>query len=124
MLRLKQTKMSEMTPDEFWSVLHAMPEPVTLSYRLYYSAAGEPVIYSMEELSGNYIEVDQETYALAPFNVQVIDNKIVYIKPVITVKKLYPTVSKGTACDPRDVGIVVSVEKDHTNWSLKTNETN
>lgn len=113
-----------MTPDEFWSVLHAMPEPTPPSYRLYYSIAGEPVIYSMESLPGNYIEVDSETYALAPFNVRVVDNKIVYIKPAITVKKLQPTIDKGTACDPRDVCIVVSADQAHTKWSLKTNETN
>ena len=116
--------MSEMTPDEFWSILHAMPKPVPVSYRLYYSDSGAPIIYTMEELSGNYIEVDQETYALAPFNICVIDNKIVYTKPVITVKKLHPTPNKGTACDPRDVCIVVGADQAHTKWSLKTNETN
>lgn len=113
-----------MTPEEFWSTLHTMPEPSPPSYRLYYSDTGEPVIYSMEPLLGNYIEVDPETYASAPFNVRVVDNKIVYIKPVITVKKLQPNINKGTACDTRDVCIVVSADRAHTKWSLKTNETN
>ena len=115
--------MSDLTEKEFWQILQATPEPKPIFYRLYYGNNGAPIIYSMEELSDNYIEVDQTTYVLAPFNVRVIDGKLVYIKPVITVKKLQPTIN-GTACDPRDVCIIVDTDQPHTKWTTVSNELN
>lgn len=112
-----------MTEQEFWAILHAAPAPKQLFYRLYYNDAGSPIIYSMEDLPGNYIEVDQPTYALAPSNVRVINGKLVYTKPVVTVKKLQPSID-GTACDPRDVCIVVNTDQPHTNWTIVNNEIN
>ena len=111
--------MSDLTEQEFWSILQAMPEPKPVFYRLYYNDDGSPIIYSMEDLPGNYIEVDQSTYALAPFNVMVINNKLVYVKPKITVKKLYPLESTGTTCDTGDVCVVVRPDQPHTKWGLK-----
>lgn len=125
MLRLKRIKekMSELTPDEFWSILHNAPEPTPIFYRLYHDKDGHPIIYSMEELPDNYIEVDQETYVLAPFNVRVVNGKLTYIKPVVTVKKLQPGIT-GTSCDPRDVCVVVSLDQPHTKWTIVNNEIN
>ena len=110
-----------MTAEEFWTILHAIPETIPISYRLYYADDGTPIIYSMEALPGNYIEVDQETYALSPFNVQVINNKLTYIKPVITVKKLQLSAT-GIACDPYDVCIVVDENHPHKKWTIVNNE--
>ena len=56
-----------MTPEEFWSILHDIPEPKPIFWRLYYNDAGEPVCYSMEDQPGNYIDIDPETFALAPW---------------------------------------------------------
>ena len=116
--------MSELTEQEFWATLQAIPEPKQIFYRLYYNNDGSPIIYTMEDLLGNYIEVDQETYVLAPFNVKVIDNKLVYIKPIITIKKLQPSNSHGTACDPRDVCVVVGLDQPHVKWTTINNELN
>ena len=112
-----------MNEEEFWSILQAMPEPKQIFYRLYYNDAGSPIIYSMEDLPGNYIEVDQSTYVLTPFNVKVIDGKLVYINPVVTVKKLQPSIN-GTACDPQDVCIVVDTDQPHVKWTTISNELN
>jgi hypothetical protein len=112
-----------MTEEEFWSILQAVPEPKQIFYRLYYSDTGAPIIYTMEHLTGNYIEVDQPTYVLAPFNVRVIDKKLTYIKPVVTVMKVQPG-TVGTACDPRDVCVVVSADQPHTKWTIVNNEIN
>ena len=112
-----------MTEEDFWSILHNIPEPKPIFYRLYYNDDGSPIIYSMEELPDNYIEVDQPTYVLAPFNVRVIDGKLVYAKPVITVKKLQPSID-GTACNPQDVCIVVNIDQPHIKWTTVSNELN
>jgi hypothetical protein len=112
-----------MTEEEFWSILQAIPDPSPIFYRLYYNKDGFPIIYSMEHLPGNYIAVDQTTYVLAPFNVRVVDDKLVYIKPVITIKKLQPS-TDGTACNPQDVCIVVDTDQPHTKWTIISNELN
>jgi len=114
--------MSEVTVNEFWATLHSAPDPRPIFYRLYYGDDGSPIIYSMEDLLDNYIEVDQQTYVLAPYNVRVIDGKLVYIKPVITIKKLQPTDVNGTTCDPRDICVVVSIDQPHTKWTIVNNE--
>jgi hypothetical protein len=115
--------MSEMTKQDFWSILQATPEATPIFYRLYYNNDGTPIIYSMEQLSDNYIEVDQQTYVLAPFNVRVVDGKLTYIKPVITVKKLQPS-TQGTTCDPSDVCVVVTGNQPYTKWTIVNNEIN
>ena len=112
-----------MTEEEFWAILHSAAEPQPIFYRLYYDSDGFPIIYSMEHLSDNYIEVDQKTYVLAPFNVRVVNGKLTYIKPVVTVKKLQPG-TVGTACDPRDVCVVVDADQPHTKWTIVNNEIN
>ena len=115
--------MSKMTEQEFWAILQAIPEAKPIFYRLYHNNNGTPIIYSMEELPDNYIEVDQQTYVLAPFNVRVVDGKLVYIKPVVTVKKLQPG-AQGITCDPSDVCIVVDANQPHTKWTIVNNEIN
>jgi hypothetical protein len=113
-----------MTEEDFWSILRAMPESHPVFYRLYYDDVGLPIIYSMEDLSGNYIEVDRETYVLASFNIRVVDNKLVHTNPVAIIKKLQPTDLGGTACDPCDVCIVVEPDQPHTKWTIVNNEIN
>lgn len=105
-----------MTPEEFWDILHAMPEPQPVFYRLYYNGAGQPVCYSMEDLPGNYIDIDAETFGLAPDNVRVVDNKLKYIT-TCTSDKLVPGTA-GTLCHPQNVAVVV--EQNGTPWSKQT----
>ena len=105
-----------MTPEEFWDILHAMPEPLPVFYRLYYNEAGQPVCYSMEDLPGNYIDIDAETFALAPANVRVVDHKLRYIT-VRTSDKLVPGTS-GTQCHPQSVAVIV--KENGTHWSKQT----
>ena len=51
-----------MTPEEFWSILHDAPEPEPVFYRVYYSDDGTVICYSMEDLPGKYINIDQTCY--------------------------------------------------------------
>ena len=116
--------MSDMTEEEFWSILKDVTEPNPIFYRLYYNDDGSPIIYSMEVLPGNYIEVDPSTYAVAPFDVKVINDKLTYIKPVITVKKLQPNDLNGTTCNPCDICVIVSTDQTHIKWTMVNNELN
>jgi hypothetical protein len=109
-----------MTEEEFWAVLVNQPEPKPIFYRAYYNSAGQVETYSMEELPGNYIDVDQATYVVAP-NARVINGQLHVIKPAITVTKLVPGAT-GTPCDPSDVCIVTDATK-NIKWSLKASET-
>ena len=106
---------------EFWRSFQ-WPEIQPVIYRLYHDDDGRPIIYTMEDLPGTYIEVDQATYTHASFDVKVVDGKLVIIPPVITAKKLQPSQDQGTPCDPRDVCVVVDNTVKHQKWSITTNE--
>ena len=109
-----------MNAEEFWAILHAMPEPQPVSWRLYYNTAGEPITYSMEELPGTYIEVDAETYARAPMNVRVQAGRLMKLKS--TVRRLVPS-DTGTPCHPDNVAIVVPETELYQRWSKQPYET-
>lgn len=126
-----------MTPEEFWAIWQeSAPEQKPVFYRLYYNEHGEPLFYSMEDLPGNYIEIDQETFNRSPSNVRVVDGeikilssspvyKLVPEKEVWARTKLVPISpnEKGVCCDPRDICVVVSKDQPHQKWSMKRYET-
>jgi hypothetical protein len=105
--------------EEFWSILNAMPQPQTVSWRLYHNAEGEPITYSMEDLPGIYIEVDAETFARSPWNVRVQHGKLVERKPQ---RYRYQPADTGTPCHPDNVLIVVPESQPHQKWKLKVYE--
>ena len=117
--------MNNLSEEELLQILQTafqnLPQPKPIFYRLYYNDDGTPIIYSMEELPGNYIDVDQQTYVLTPFNVRVVDGKLTYVDPVITVKKLQPGDS-GIPCSPDDVCVVVNDTQKHIKWKIVNNE--
>jgi hypothetical protein len=76
----------------------------------------------MEDLPGNYIEIDQETFARGSLHVRVQDGKIIAL-PRRQITKLVPS-ETGVACDTRNVAVVVdATQMTCTKWSLKTYET-
>ena len=106
---------------EFWQGFQ-WPDIQPVTYRLYHDDQGQPIIYTMEDLPGTYIEVDQATYIYGSFGVRVVDGKLVTIKPAITEEKLQPSQDQGTPCDPRDVCVVVNGDMEHQKWNIMTNE--
>lgn len=110
-----------MTPDEFWAILHAVPEEIPSLHRLYYNDSGEPLFYATEDLPGNYIDIDPETFARASSQVRVRNGQIVSTATHRVTRKLVPS-DHGVACDPRDVCVVVDTDQTHTNWNIKTYE--
>jgi hypothetical protein len=118
--------MTNKTTENFWKVWSEFqwPDPVAPSYRLYYNQDGTPKCYSMESLPDKYVEVDAETFALRPWNVRVIEGKLILVEPPVTVQKLTPSLETGTLCHPQDVCVVVSSTKSHIKWNKQTNEIN
>jgi hypothetical protein len=117
--------MTNETTENFLQVMStfAWPVPEPVIYKLYYNDNGMPECYSMEDLPGKYIEVDKETYVLAPWNVQVVEGWLHIIQPAIRVKKLCPGAATGTPCHTLDVCVVVTPDQPHTKWNTITNET-
>lgn len=118
------TILSRETTDNFWQVITTFrwPEPEPVQYRLYHDEQGQPLFYSMEALPGTYIEVDQATYVLASHSVQVQNGVLVVVRPQAQVSWLAPDTESGTACDPRDVCVVVSSDKPHQKWKKLTHD--
>jgi hypothetical protein len=104
-----------MNEQEFWNILHDVPEPKPIFWRLYYQDDGTPICYSMEELPHNYIEIDAETYHRGPLNVRVVKGRIVYLDGNYR-EKLVPS-DTGTMCHKDDISIVVNTHGQY--WSKK-----
>jgi len=115
--------MSNETTENFLKVMSTFewPEIVPVFFRLYYNDDGTPLMYSMEDQPGKYIEIDAETFAIRSFNVRVVDQKLVHIQPRTLVHKLKPA-DVGTVCDPRDVCVIVDQTQPNTKWKVTKNE--
>lgn len=110
----------ELTEQQFWEILAAMPEPAKIFYRLYHDDQGRPLFYSMEDVPGNYIEITQQQYAASDPMVIVKNGKLFVLKSS-TVQKLEPT-DTGTPCHPYNVAIVVTSDQEHQCWSKQVYE--
>ena len=110
------------TTENFWAAWALpldLPKPVF--YRLYYDDNGNFLFYSMEDIPGNYIEIDHATFTASSPRVYVKNGKLYHIKTNVATK-LVPS-NQGQACDPRDVTVVINKQPAQY-WELKaTNET-
>ncbi len=111
-----------MTPEDFWSILHSMPEPRPVFYRLYYDDQGLPLFYSMADEPGTYIEIDQATFARSASNVRVRDGRLLEVT-WSTTSKLVPG-NSGSPCHPDNVAVIVAEDQPHIRWSKQTYESN
>jgi hypothetical protein len=110
-----------MTPEEFFAVLRDMPVPVPQKCRLYHDDQGKVLFYTMEDLPGNWIEVDAVTYAQAKHDVRVVNGNIVQMPRQQLIHKLRPS-DRGICCDPRDICLIVHEDQPHIRWSIETCE--
>ena len=87
-------------------------------YRLYYNHDGTPKYYSMEELDGQFIYVDQPTFQCCRYDVIVIDGKIRSLSENIVSKyKIVDVESETTVCtDSTDISIIVGRTQQHILW--------
>lgn len=98
--------MNETTKNflEVWNKWEYQP-PKPPTYRCYYNEDGTVINYSMDELPGNYIEVDRETFFESSPDVRVKNGKLIRLPKASLILKLRPS-SSGTACHPDDVTII------------------
>ena len=99
---------------EFWAN-YRWPDPKPIFYRLYHDDLGNPVIYTMEDLDGKYIDVTREQYTAADYKIKVIDGKLVPQQREQLIRKLKPA-SSGVSCHPQDITIVVADDTPNTKW--------
>lgn len=93
-----------MTEQEFFDALRAIPNPKSVSYRLYHDCDGRLLFYSMEDVPGTWVEIDQVLYSRSPNRVRVIAGRVHELEWRQSVK-LRPG-QTGTPCHPQDVTIV------------------
>jgi hypothetical protein len=113
------------TTENFWEVWSNFnwPEPKPVFYRAYVREDGT-VFFSMEDLPGNFVEIDLETYRQGEINTKVVNGKVVKITPATHVSRLYPSTESGTPCCPTNVSIVVDNKDPHILWKLKIYDNN
>jgi hypothetical protein len=111
-----------MTPEQLTKLFQDVPEPPQPFFRLYHDADGVPLFYSMEDVSGTYIEIDQETFARGSMNVRVRGSRLVEVT-WSTTTKLVPG-NSGSPCHPDNVAVIVAEDQPHIRWSKKTYESN
>lgn len=109
--------------EQFWREVqqHLLPiSALAPIYRLYYDDQGDPLFYSTEDLPGNYIEIDLETFSRSSGHVRVVNGQLVKKNYSRTVK-LVPG-DQGTPCDPRDITVVISEDRLNIKWQRKNAE--
>lgn len=113
------------TTENFWAAMATWEAPPALpiNYRLYYNDRGQPLFYTMEDLPGNYIEVDKDLYLRSPMNVRIQDLRVIEITPQPVFNKLKPSTT-GTSCHPTNVSVVVDYNTPHIKWSNNVVESN
>jgi hypothetical protein len=114
---IKRTSVSDVDFVGLINDAKQQNKPVDIECRLYYNKdTGEPIEYSNEKLSGDYIIVTKEQYAAGRHDVIVKDKTIVPIEEIRYIRKLVPG-SSGTACHESNVLLIdkSSVAK----WKIK-----
>jgi hypothetical protein len=104
---------------EFWQQVEHLLEPVKHTktfYRVYYNEHGQVLFYSMEDLPGNYLDIDKDTFARSDPQAKVINGKLVPIRLPNSVK-LVPS-KQGQACHPENI-MVVTQNEPRQLWNLK-----
>ncbi len=98
---------------EFWKT-YKWPDQKPVIYRLYYDDRGQALEYSMEDHSGNWIEITPQQYAMADMRAKVINGAITYPPPPAP-PKLVPGDS-GIPCHLWSMLLVVDPQQPNKKW--------
>lgn len=88
--------------------LELLPElpQAPAEHRAYFDHKGTLLFYSMEDLPGNYVVVDQDTWACGATNIRLRDGQLIWITAPDS-SKLVPAMH-GVSCDARDVTVITT----------------
>jgi len=89
-----------------------------VEFRLYYDDTGKVLCYTCENLEGNYIVIDGDTYHECRPDVYVINGEIVKKSEMTVIRKL-KTSTKGITCSIDDVSMIAT---EGITWDLTDNE--
>lgn len=92
-----------------------------VEFRLYYDDQGKVLFYTCEQLEGNYIVIDSQTYAECRPDIRIIDGKIVKDNQGAIINKLVPS-SNGISCALIDINIITDDITDTMYWDVKRYE--
>lgn len=95
---------------------------MTPTYRLYYNKDGTPRFYSMEDVEGDYIAVDQNTYQAGRYDVRIVDGRIRSLSENTISRYQVVTEESDTTVTvhPEDISIIVDKSQQHILLDYKT----
>jgi hypothetical protein len=113
--------LKQINGEEF--LVFEAPKITPPTLRLYYDDNGKVITYTCEDLEGNFIIVDPQTFAESRYDVRVINGKLSKVNPSLVIYKMKPDEFEGTSCASED--ICVLVPDDYPNkqlWKLHAYE--
>jgi len=109
--------------DAFWQAAeqHDWSAPETpLEFRVYYDERGDIICYSMEDLPGNYIVTDQQTFNQFRMDLKVRDGKLIRVNKNPT-WKMMASEHGEYGCHPADITVIVPTGyTDKKYWKVET----
>jgi hypothetical protein len=95
---------------------------MTARFKLYYNSDGSVNQYSMEDLPGDHIEIDADTFHACRYDVKIVKNKIISLSQTV-ISKYYQTdtaAENTVATDPWDILLLVSTDEPHILWDYRS----
>lgn len=80
-----------------------------VEFRLYYDDNGNCICYTCDNLEGNYLVVDSQTFAEGRPDVKVINGELIKPSNTLNIVKLVIG-DEGTTCAVEDISIIVDKE--------------
>lgn len=80
-----------------------------VEFRLYYDDNGSCICYTCENLEGNYLVIDSQTFAEGRHDVKVIDGELIKPSNILNIVKLVIS-DEGTICAEEDISIIVDTK--------------
>lgn len=113
-----------MSKQEEYVLVWEAPEIKPPEFRAYYDDKGRIITYTCEELEGDYVVIDAQTFAEARPDLRVVDGKIIKNVKTGVASKLIPSDNEGITCAEEDVSIVINKESNlkTQRWKLVTYE--
>lgn len=105
--------------DEDYVVIWDAPAIVKPEFRLYYDDKGQVICYTCENLEGNFVTVDNLTFAEARPDVRIVDGKLIKNTTGSVVSRLYKD-TEGVLCELEDLSIITETNGQY--WKLKIHE--